>query len=70
MYRILEKANGEFHCEVGIQDGTEYWVEKSLDDAVQAVKRAAKFLNGQKIKKKEIKHYRETVVNRSEWKRV
>ena len=58
MYRIIEKFNGTFRCEVVIQDGTERWTEKTLEEAKTSVKSAAKVLNGTKIKKKDIELYR------------
>ena len=59
MYRIVEKLDGKFLCEVMIQDGTERWAEYSLKDAKKSVKRAASFFNGTKIKTKDIEIYKE-----------
>ena len=59
MYRIIQKQDGKFICEVQIQDGTERWTETSLEEAKKWVKKSMKSLNGTDIKKKSIPIYRE-----------
>lgn len=61
MYRIIQRLNGGFECEVSVQDGTERFTATTLEEAKTAVKRSAKILNGVKIKKKSIEVYREEI---------
>ena len=62
MYRIIQKLDGTFRCELTIQDGTERWDETDLEEAKKSMKRGALVWNGSKIKKKDIELYREEPV--------
>ena len=70
MYRIIQKLDGTFRCEVVIQDGTERWTETDLETAKEKIKSAAKVLNGTKIKKKDIELYREEPVTQTRIVRI
>jgi hypothetical protein len=54
MYTIRKLLNGKYLCECRIQDGTERWECDTLKDATNELKRAAKSLNNQTIKKRDI----------------
>jgi len=55
MYHIHQIGN-LFHCYVQIQDGTEQFVESTLEKAISAVIQAAKVLNGASITRYNIKY--------------
>ena len=63
MYSIIQKIDGSFLCECVIQDGTERWTETNLEDAIKSMKSSAKFLNGSKIKRKDIEFLKEASVS-------
>lgn len=62
MYTIILGLDGKYHCQFRLQDGTEYYTEETLEAAVDHAKRFAKFMNGMKIKKKNITFLRQTPV--------
>lgn len=67
MYTIVKRLNGTFLCMGRIQDGTERWEEKSLDEAVKSMKSFAKVMNGargeHKLKRKHITFLQEQWVS-------
>ena len=65
MYRIIQKLDGTYLCELMIQDGTERWDETDLEEAKKSMKRAAKIWNGTEIKKKDIELYREEPITQT-----
>lgn len=62
MYRIIKLCDGRYLVECTIQDGTERSYSSSWEEAVTELKRAAKAWNGTKIKKRDIKFFREELV--------
>jgi len=73
MYNITELLSGNWHCAVGIQDGTERWTENSRTEAVQSVIAAARVLNGSYINQDDISFHRQQqlqdqrVVSEDDW---
>lgn len=59
MYTIILRRDGKYHCQFRLQDGTERYVEDSLEAAIEHAKTFAKVMNGVKIKKKDITFLRE-----------
>lgn len=57
MYRIANNGYGVYFVECGIQDGTERWEEHDLEAAIKSLKHAAKWLNGTKLKRKDIEYF-------------
>jgi hypothetical protein len=62
MYRITKLLCGFYWCECQLQDGNERFQERTLEDAIDAVKKFAKVMNGTKIKKKDIAFFKEEMV--------
>jgi hypothetical protein len=62
MYTIILGLDGKYHCQFRLQDGTEYYVEDSLESAIKGAKAFAKAYNHSKIKKKDITFLRERQV--------
>lgn len=54
MYKIVNLTNNNWTCICSVQDGTEQWVERSRSDAINALIKAAKVLNGVKISESDI----------------
>jgi hypothetical protein len=54
MYQITERYDGDWACEVEVQDGVERWVEETKDRAIGAVVSAAWTLNGARIRRDEV----------------
>lgn len=53
MYQIT-KIHNQYHCEVVIQDGTEDWWELDKEEAIKAVIKFARIINGSYITKDDI----------------
>lgn len=64
MYEIYIRQDGTFSCVGRLQDGTEYWDEKSLSAAIISVKKFARAMNGVKIKRSDITIYEQKMVQR------
>lgn len=54
MYTITKQLNGKYLSECRIQDETVRSEHRTLDEAIEDLKRAAKALNYQTIKKRDI----------------
>ena len=54
MYRVSKLSDSLWNCQVQIQDGTERWTEKTREEAVFSVIKAARTLNSTYIKESDI----------------
>lgn len=59
MYWITERLDGTCWCSYRIQDGTEYFTEKTLDLAIERMIQAAWYMNHGKIDASDISFTRE-----------
>jgi hypothetical protein len=54
---VVKIADDSWECHCMVRDGSERWLEKSKDEAVSAMIKAAKTLNGVKIDHSDIKFF-------------
>jgi hypothetical protein len=67
VYDIYAMLDGTFRCHGRIQDGTERWQSPTMEEAVKSMKTHAKVMNGTKIKRKDIRFWKEAVVQESKF---